>query len=50
MAKTAMKVKIISKIDKLIKKASHECTMSGNIDAKRYLNTLKRWILKTHNQ
>jgi len=37
---------LINKIDKLVKKAGHECTMSGNIDAKRYLGFLKRWALK----
>lgn len=41
-----MKKKIIKKIDRLIAKAKHECTMSGNIDAQRYLKSLKKSISK----
>lgn len=37
---------VITKIDSLISKAKHECTMSGNIDAVGYLKSLKRWISK----
>ena len=47
MAKTVTKKeRLIAKIDSFIKSASHECTMSGNIDAKRYLNKLKNWVNK----
>ena len=45
-----MRGEIIAKIDKLIKKAAHECTMSGNVDAKRYLTNLKKWVSKTYQQ
>ena len=42
----SFKSKLLLKIDSLVAAAKHECTMSGNIDAQRYLKKLRNFIYR----
>jgi len=37
---------LLKKLDRLVAQAKHECTMSGNIDAQRYLKKVRNWVNK----